>query len=77
MSLSQAYEFVKSKRSQIRPNNGFFQQLIEFERSILGHNTVKMVYVESLNQEFPDVYQDEFRNMELIYQKYRKFFANR
>jgi atypical dual specificity phosphatase len=77
MTLKQAYEFVQAKRSQIRPNIGFFQQLIEFEESIHGITTVKMVHCAALGQDFPDVYEPEFRSMELIYQKYRKFFANR
>lgn len=34
MSLSQALEFVRSKREQILPNFGFMRQLQEFEKSL-------------------------------------------
>ena len=36
MSLSQALEFVKSKRPVAAPNRGFISQLQEFEKSLLG-----------------------------------------
>ena len=34
MSTKQAFEFVKSKRACIRPNEGFLNQLDEFEKEL-------------------------------------------
>lgn len=61
ISLLQAYLFVKSKRPVIRPNNGFFRQLIDFERRLFGKTTVKMVH--SPIGSVPDVYLDGTENM--------------
>lgn len=44
MSLREAYYLVKSKRPFIRPNTGFWKQLIEYEHKLFGLNTVRMVY---------------------------------
>lgn len=58
-------------RPQIRPNIGFFRNLIDYENSLYGSTTVTMVYKESLNQEIPDVYEPEYKAMEMFYQKHR------
>lgn len=58
-------------RPQIRPNIGFFRQLIEYEISIHGQASVEMIFKESLAQEIPDVYEPEYRAMEQFYQKHR------
>jgi len=34
--LRKAFNLVKSSRRVVRPNNGFFQKLIDYERSIYG-----------------------------------------
>nr|XP_046919627.1 dual specificity protein phosphatase 14-like [Dermatophagoides farinae] len=47
MSLKVAFDFVRSKRWFIRPNTGFFQQLIDYELKLYGTNTVKMIYHET------------------------------
>lgn len=44
MSLREAYYHVKSKRPLIRPNTGFWKQLIEYEHKLFGVNTVRMVF---------------------------------
>lgn len=36
MSLRQAYHYVKSARPIIRPNLGFWQQMVEYERKLRG-----------------------------------------
>jgi len=44
--LRSAFNLVKSKRRVVRPNNGFFQNLIDYERSIFGQDrepSVRMV----------------------------------
>lgn len=77
MSLKNAFQHVRSVRPQIRPNVGFFKQLIEYEQRLYGTSTVFMVHCSALGEEIPDVYVDEYRSMELLYQKYRRSFARR
>ena len=43
LPLIEAHSLVKSKRKMIRPNDGFWQQLIEYEKKLFGKNTVTMV----------------------------------
>ena len=61
MSLLDAYTHVKSRRAVIRPNVGFFKQLIAYEKKLFGKNTVKMI--SSSMGQIPDVYQEEAKNM--------------
>lgn len=61
MTLDQAYYHVKKRRPVIRPNVGFWRQLIEFERRLFGKNTVKMI--PSGIGPIPDIYKEETRNM--------------
>lgn len=77
MSLKQAFQHVRSIRPQVRPNVGFFKQLIEYEQRLFGTTTVSMVHCSSLGEEIPDVYESEYKAMELLYQKYRRNFARR
>ncbi|XP_032400907.1 dual specificity protein phosphatase 14 [Xiphophorus hellerii] len=42
-SLRQAHELVLERRPFIRPNAGFWRQLMEYERELSGRNTVRMV----------------------------------
>lgn len=72
MSLRDAYHHVKSIRPQIRPNIGFFRQLIAYEEELRGSKSVEMIYRESLGQEIPDVYEPEYRAMEEFYQRQRR-----
>lgn len=77
MSLKNAFHHVRSVRPQVRPNLGFFKQLIEYEQRLFGCTTVSMVPCSALGEEIPDVYEPEYRTMELLYQKYRRSFARR
>ena len=61
LSLVEAHDLVKSKRKVIRPNNGFWIQLIDYEKKLFGKNTVTMVPT-SLGM-LPDIYEPEVRNM--------------
>nr|XP_002125487.1 dual specificity protein phosphatase 14-like [Ciona intestinalis] len=61
MSLRDAHTHVKSRRPFIRPNAGFWKQLVEYEKKIYGRNSVKMV--QSSIGLIPDVYVAETRNM--------------
>nr|XP_009925505.1 PREDICTED: dual specificity protein phosphatase 14 isoform X1 [Haliaeetus albicilla] len=47
VSLFEAYNWVKSRRPVIRPNVGFWRQLIDYERKLFGKTTVKMVMLHS------------------------------
>lgn len=60
-NLSEAYYHVKKRRPVIRPNPGFWRQLIDFEQKLFGRNSVKMI--QSGIGWIPDVYKDETRNM--------------
>lgn len=77
MSLKNAFLHVRSIRPQIRPNVGFFKQLIEYEQRLHGTTTVSMVHCSAVGDEIPDVYEPEYRTVELLYQKYRRSFARR
>lgn len=64
MTLREAYKHVKSCRQIIRPNPGFFRQLIDYELRLFGKCTVTMI--TSPIGFIPDVYQDEARNMVML-----------
>jgi len=64
MSLREAYNHLKSCRQIIRPNPGFFRQLIDYEIRLFGKSTVTMI--TSPMGFIPDVYQDEARNMVML-----------
>lgn len=71
MSLKEAFKHVKLARPQIRPNCGFFRQLMAYELELTGVQTVHWVMVESIGQEVPDVYEPEYKAMEQFYQRHR------
>ncbi|OXB65881.1 hypothetical protein ASZ78_008575 [Callipepla squamata] len=59
MSLLSAHAWVRSCRPIIRPNNGFWQQLICYEYELFGVNSVRMVH--SPFGMIPDIYEREAR----------------
>jgi atypical dual specificity phosphatase len=61
MSLRQAYQYVKMARPIIRPNVGFWKQLIDYEKRLHGASTVQMVPARYGCDDVPDVYIDETR----------------
>ncbi|KAJ6656723.1 hypothetical protein lerEdw1_003610 [Lerista edwardsae] len=61
LSLVAAHGWVKSCRPIIRPNTGFWQQLIEYEDKLFGKTSVKMI--ESPLGVIPDLYENEVRVM--------------
>ena len=61
MSLLDAHTWTKSCRPIIRPNNGFWEQLIRYEFQLFGKNTVHMV--NSSMGLIPDIYEKEVRLM--------------
>ncbi|KAM9194529.1 dual specificity protein phosphatase 18 isoform 1-T1 [Dugong dugon] len=61
MSLLDAHTWTKSCRPIIRPNSGFWEQLIHYEFQLFGKNTVHMV--SSSMGMIPDIYEKEVRLM--------------
>ncbi|XP_070762403.1 dual specificity protein phosphatase 14 isoform X1 [Enoplosus armatus] len=59
VSLAEAHAWVKARRPVIRPNGGFWRQLIEYERKLFGRNSVKMV--QTPYGVIPDVYDRDRR----------------
>ncbi|XP_007956427.1 dual specificity protein phosphatase 18-like [Orycteropus afer afer] len=57
MSLLDAHTWTKSCRPIIRPNNGFWEQLIHYEFKLFSKNTVHMI--NSPTGLIPDIYQKE------------------
>ncbi|XP_028313951.1 dual specificity protein phosphatase 18-like [Gouania willdenowi] len=61
MTLLEAHTLLRSCRPIVRPNYGFWKQLIRFEMDLRGMNSVQMV--SSSMGEIPDIYQTQARNM--------------
>lgn len=62
MTLRTAYKHVKGIRPIIRPNCGFWRQLIDYEARLLGKSSVKMVESKWGPEEpVPDLYVDEIK----------------
>ncbi|KAB0396099.1 hypothetical protein E2I00_004567 [Balaenoptera physalus] len=59
--IHSAYTWVKARRPIIRPNVGFWRQLIDYERQLFGKSTVKMV--QTPYGVVPDVYEKESRHL--------------
>lgn len=60
MTLAKAHDFVQKRRSVIRPNNGFWKQMIEYERKLYGRNSVHLV--NSNVGLVPNLYTDKARH---------------
>lgn len=61
MSLAEAHGLMKSRRPIIRPNSGFWEQLIEYEVEVRGTNSVAMM--SSPVGPVPDLYDKETRGL--------------
>lgn len=61
LTLLESYNYLKLRRPRIKPNCGFFKQLIEYEKQLFGCNTVHTVYNEFVQMEIPDVYDSDYR----------------
>lgn len=44
MTLRQAYHYVKSARPIIRPNVGFWKQMVEFEKRLRGQRILAVFF---------------------------------
>lgn len=63
MSLLDAHKLVKSERSIVQPNNGFWKQLIEYEKELFdGQSTVSFVSNEQ-GVHFPSIYEKAYSSM--------------
>ncbi|XP_036953711.1 dual specificity protein phosphatase 18-like [Acanthopagrus latus] len=60
-TLLEAHRWVKTCRPIVRPNEGFWKQLIRYEMELRGCNSVRMV--SSSMGEIPDIYEEEARSM--------------
>ncbi|XP_041035978.1 dual specificity protein phosphatase 14-like [Carcharodon carcharias] len=60
-SLREAHSWVRSRRPVVRPNHGFWRQLIDYEKRLFGKNTVRMV--PSPVGMVPDLYEKETRGL--------------
>ncbi|XP_028847695.1 dual specificity protein phosphatase 18-like [Denticeps clupeoides] len=61
MSLIEAHKRVKACRPIIRPNSGFWKQLIEYEFCLHGSATVKMISTPL--GDIPDLYERETKDL--------------
>ncbi|KAF4113733.1 hypothetical protein G5714_006278 [Onychostoma macrolepis] len=61
LTLAEAHALLKSLRPIVRPNSGFWRQLIEYERKLHGKNTVSMI--NSPVGHIPDLYERETRGL--------------
>ncbi|XP_066276841.1 dual specificity protein phosphatase 14-like [Branchiostoma lanceolatum] len=61
MSLEEAHSHVKARRPFIRPNIGFWRQLIEYERTLYNKNSVTII--QSNVGPIPSVYEKETQGM--------------
>ena len=62
-SLYDSYVMLKALRGIIRPNSGFFGQLVEFEKRITGKQTVLMVHNDYTKTFIPHLYEDDYHKM--------------
>ncbi|CAI4230190.1 unnamed protein product [Auanema sp. JU1783] len=63
MSLRQAYHYVKSARPVIRPNVGFWKQMVDYERKVRGTTSVSMVQTPQCDLPIPDLYCEDLKRL--------------
>lgn len=78
MTLRKAFVHLRSKRPSVRPNTGFFRQLIAYERRLFGRSSVDMVRIPSgdTGHLIPDVYEPDYRQTLLFEQRYGRQLTN-
>lgn len=69
MNFHQAFHYLRSLRPCIRPNLGFFKQLINYEKRFYAESSVEIVYNAAAQTYIPSVYEEDYSNM-LTYQRY-------
>ncbi|XP_066991482.1 dual specificity protein phosphatase 14 [Anabrus simplex] len=70
MPLRKAFAHLRACRPCVRPNAGFFRQLIEYEQLQLGAASVDMVHNAVVDALIPDVYEPEYQAMLWLQQHY-------
>ncbi|KAF1768770.1 hypothetical protein GCK72_000583 [Caenorhabditis remanei] len=65
MTLRQAYHYVKAARPIIRPNVGFWKQMVDYEKRLRGTASIKMVQTPECDMPIPDIYVDDLRRMQI------------
>ncbi|GIY76792.1 dual specificity protein phosphatase 14 [Caerostris darwini] len=66
MNLRNAFRHLRSRRKIVRPNNGFFKQLIDFEQHLYNKTSVQMVRVPNADSPdcvVPDVFYEVCKGM--------------
>ena len=61
MTLIDAHSFLKNKRPLIRPNLGFWANLVDYEHCLFQKNTVNMIKFKEGWEKIPDIYSDQFK----------------
>lgn len=61
MTLRQAYHFVRSARPVVRPNVGFWKQMVDYEKRFRGVSSVTMVMTNQCDLPIPDIYVEELK----------------
>lgn len=61
MTLRQAYHYVRSSRPVIRPNVGFWKQMVDYERRHRGVASITMVMTNQCDLPIPDIYVDDLK----------------
>ncbi|CAH1800051.1 unnamed protein product [Owenia fusiformis] len=64
MTLKQAHSHVKQQRQFVRPNPGFWKQLVAYEKKLKGTNSIVMVNTHL--GELPDIYVEEVKYMQPV-----------
>ncbi|EDO47156.1 predicted protein [Nematostella vectensis] len=61
LNLRDAHKLVQDKRPLIRPNTGFWKELIDYEKKLFGKNSVQMV--DTKLGPVPDVYYEHVKDL--------------
>uniref|UniRef100_A0A1B6F6L0 Protein-tyrosine-phosphatase n=1 Tax=Cuerna arida TaxID=1464854 RepID=A0A1B6F6L0_9HEMI len=62
LTLRSAFLHLRACRPAVRPNSGFFRQLIEFENQTRGTTSVEMVFNPAARTHIPDLYEADYQN---------------
>ncbi|KAL6732875.1 hypothetical protein Aduo_003588 [Ancylostoma duodenale] len=76
MTLRQAYHYVKSARPVIRPNVGFWKQMVDYEKRLRGVASVTMVMTNQCDLPIPDIYVDDLKRAQEREQQQQKVSVN-
>lgn len=68
MDLHSAFSYTHARRPVVRPNNGFFKQLLNYEAKLFGKHSFKMTMVTAngVTIEVPEFFQTEHRGFIIL-----------